>query len=84
MDNDLPIEKPAVLDHVLEAHWKELHLSPGMDFGMLQGMQENVQLEFSVSFLNKIGDFYGLILVFNPFLSVTLYFSCSVLSHYIT
>jgi len=53
VDNDPPIEKP-VLDHILEAHWKELHLSPGMDFDMLLGMLENAQLEilskFSVIF----------------------------------
>ena len=38
----------------LEAHWKELHLSPGMDFDMLLGMLKNAQLEilskFSVIF----------------------------------
>ena len=42
VDNDQPIEKP-VLDHILEAHWKELHLSPGMDFDMLLGMLENAR-----------------------------------------
>ena len=38
-----------------------------------------------MSFLTNTGDFYGLIFVcFNPFLSVTLYFSYSFLSHYNT